>query len=292
LRKLEQMAFRRPVTEIIKQRSSNRTYADQPIEAEAAQKLKDALANPPTPPFGGPVRVALLEAFDAEKRGVKKLGTYGFIKGAKNYLVGVVDDGEHAMHDFGYVFEWAVLNATDLELATCWVGGTLKRGAFAKAVEASREQVIPAVSPIGYSPKKRRMFDSAIRFMAGSKKRKPFEQIFFDGDFSTGLTEEGAGQYATVLEMVRLGPSASNRQPWRIVKTAGADNFHLFMQRTKGYHKMTSVDLQKIDMGIAMCHFELSANEAGLKGRWQFEAPDNLELPERTHFTASWIAAG
>ncbi|MBW1807637.1 MAG: nitroreductase [Deltaproteobacteria bacterium] len=285
------MAFSRPVTEIIKLRSSQRTYTAQPIEAKAAQSLKDALDNPPTPPFGGSVRVALLEAFDAEKRGVKKLGTYGFIKGAKNYLVGVVDDGEHAMQNFGYVFEWAVLNATDLELATCWVGGTLKRGAFAKAVEASSKQIIPAVSPVGYSPKKRRVFDSAVCFMAGSKKRKPFEELFFDGDFSTALSEQSAGQYTTVLEMVRLGPSASNRQPWRIVKQAGVDNFHLFVQRTKGYHKMTSVDLQKIDMGIAMCHFELTAAESGLAGDWQFEPPGNYELPERTEFMASWIAA-
>jgi hypothetical protein len=29
------------------------------------------------------------------------------------------------------------------------------------------------------------------------------------------------------------------------------------------------IDLQKVDMGIAMCHFELLAKELGLKGNWQ-----------------------
>ena len=39
--------------------------------------------------------------------------------------------------DFGYVFEWLILRATDLGLATCWLGGTFKRGAFGQAVGAA-----------------------------------------------------------------------------------------------------------------------------------------------------------
>ena len=32
-------------------------------------------------------------------------------------------------------------------------------------------------------------------------------------------------------------------------------------------------DLQRVDMGIAMCHFELAARERGLAGRWVVEQP-------------------
>jgi hypothetical protein len=35
---------------------------------------------------------------------------------------------------------------------------------------------------------------------------------------------------------------------------------------TKSFRR---IDLQKVDMGIAMCHFELSAKELGLKANWQ-----------------------
>ena len=69
---------------------------------------------------------------------------------------------------------------------------------------------------------------------------------------------------------VRQGPSASNKQPWRILKSA--DRFHLYLQRTRGYRnvftRMAQVDdMQRIDMGIAMCHFELTARELGLSGK-------------------------
>ncbi len=67
--------------------------------------------------------------------------------------------------------------------------------------------------------------------------------------------------------MVRLAPSASNKQPWRIRISPGVFNFYL--KRTPGYKKGSSrVDLQRIDMGIAMSHFELACRELKLKGEW------------------------
>jgi hypothetical protein len=40
-------------------------------------------------------------------------------------------------------------------------------------------------------------------------------------------------------------------------------------------------------MGIALCHFELSANELGLKGKWEYRQP---EIPiEIWEYTATWI---
>jgi len=37
-------------------------------------------------------------------------------------------------------------------------------------------------------------------------------------------------------------------------------------------------DLQRVDMGIAMCHFELAVREAGIEGRWVTDQP----LPENS----------
>jgi nitroreductase len=286
------MAFQRPVTQIIPGRSSHRTYLEEPLDPDVAAKLREALENPPPPLFGSPVRIALLESFGEQKRGGEKLGTYGFIKGASHFLVGLVPEGDHTLEDFGYVFEWAVLTATDLGLATCWVGGTLKRGAFAKAVGARPEEIVPAISPVGLTPGKRRVFDTALRFFAGSKKRKPWESLFFEGRFGSVLDVGRAEVYRTVLEMVRLAPSASNRQPWRVVKEKKSHRYHLFLQRTAGYRKMTSVDIQRIDMGIALCHFALSAKEVGLSGSFSVREPDMGKLPERTSYVATWNPDG
>lgn len=72
--------------------------------------------------------------------------------------------------------------------------------------------------------------------------------------------------------MVRLAPSARNLQPWRVVKQG--NRFHFFMQRYKGYRELVVpfitgiADLQRVDMGIAMAHFDGSLKETGLSGRW------------------------
>jgi hypothetical protein len=41
-------------------------------------------------------------------------------------------------------------------------------------------------------------------------------------------------------------------------------------------------------MGIAMCHFELAANETGIKGRWKVENPDISSVPEDIEYVVSW----
>ena len=83
-------------------------------------------------------------------------------------------------------------------------------------------------------------------------ERKGTEQLFFDGDFSTPLTT-GDEKLRDALEMVRLAPSATNSQPWRILRAGNA--FHFYLAHTKGYTDKAGWDMQKIDMGIALCHF-------------------------------------
>jgi len=55
-----------------------------------------------------------------------------------------------------------------------------------------------------------------------------------------------------------------------------------------GYRKLRDVSLQEIDMGIAMCHFELTARELGLEGNWR----QNESAPEIKpwEYITSWQA--
>lgn len=48
-------------------------------------------------------------------------------------------------------------------------------------------------------------------------------------------------------------------------------------------------DLQRVDMGIAMCHFELTARELGLTGHWAVSEPDIKKPDGFTEYTASWV---
>jgi len=92
--------------------------------------------------------------------------------------------------------------------------------------------------------------------------------------------------------MVRRAPSASNKQPWRIVRDRDRGNFHFILERTKNYYRNWKIvgmeDLQRVDMGIAMHHFEAAAAELKLKGSWTVEAP-KFSLPsEESEYIATW----
>jgi len=89
---------------------------------------------------------------------------------------------------------------------------------------------------------------------------------------------------------VRIGPSASNKQPWQTVKEKGKDVFHFHISRTPGYaERYPEVSLQDVDMGIAMCHFEIASHEMKQMGSWQ-----NVQsaAPQRgLEYIVSWIGA-
>ena len=141
------------------------------MEPADVAALEAACAAPAASPFGTPVRLQLV--LGAAKDG-KKLGTYGFIKNAQAYLVGAVTRGEHDLEDYGYVFERLILEATALGLGTCWLGGTLDRGAFGQTVQLSDDEWLPAVTPVGPTTAKRGLVDGAVRMFAGSRKRLDF----------------------------------------------------------------------------------------------------------------------
>lgn len=124
--------------------------------------------------------------------------------------------------------------------------------------------------------------------MTRSRQRKPWHELFFAADGLTPLSPEETGAYKDALEAVRLGPSAANRQPWRIVLDKNG-KFHLFMEENRFLNRAQGkVRVQNLDMGIAMCHFSLVAQEKGLPGRWERKG---LEQEYRGWtYIASWQA--
>jgi nitroreductase len=239
------------------------------------------------------MRFELVAATEGDRTALRGLGTYGFIKGAPGFVVGTVENSTRDLEDFGFTAEAIVLAATDLGLGTCWLGGTFNRSAFATKIGLRDNEALPAVLAIGHAASRRGAVERLIRLGAGAKRRKPFAELFFDEAFGMPLSLPAAGPYGDPLEMVRLGPSASNRQPWRIVRTTGPDVFHLYCERSPGYDRGRKIgdraDLQRIDMGIAMCHFQLCAVEAGLSGAWHAPGPPDIAgVPQRTEYIASW----
>ena len=108
------------------------------------------------------------------------------------------------------------------------------------------------------------------------------------------LEEQDSGTYREAMEMVRIAPSASNMQPWRIIKEMDKDVFHFFIGKSKFYQRRPAyLNLQYIDMGISLCHFELTACELDLKGKWEVRDDNAHEnrgfgVASNTEYIITW----
>ncbi len=285
--------LRSSIDDLVKRRYSCRTYVDRPLEAADRQTLSEFLASLGPGPLGSRTRFSLVAATENDRESLKGLGTYGFVKGAAGFIVGAVEPGPRDMEDYGHGLQQAVLAATDLGLGTCWLGGSFTKSSFARKIGATRSETVPAVVALGYPAPGSRA--GRVRQRAGSERRLPPEQLFWDKNPGEALDLSRAAGYAAVLEAVRWAPSASNKQPWRLIRSG--ETWHLCLQRTKGYGKGTAVfsllrmaDLQRVDMGIAMCHFELACREQGLAGAWVLEQPAFDVMPAGLEYTVSWVA--
>ena len=181
------------------------------------------------------------------------------------------------------------MQATSMGLGTCILGGTFNRSGFAGKSGLTEDELLPVISPVGYPRNNRSVVDKIFRFVAASDKRKPFNELFYmDNDSS--VADRNFGRFTALLECVRLAPSASNKQPWRIMKCKDqTDILHFYLKRSPGYENIIKeIKLQNVDMGIAMCHFELSARELGLKGNWRISDPQIQK--GGMEYIVSWIA--
>lgn len=259
--------------EAIRARRSVRTFTGAPLTKEDNEELSGFISRL-NPPFGSKARIALIRTEDDGK--LIKLGTYGIIKGASDYMALIHCEGPMAEQGAGYMFEEAVLKCTQMGLGTCWLGGTVNRSDFIRQAGLKEGEQLLLVSPVGYPAEKRRLMERMMRSGAGSDSRKPFGELFFARDFSRPLNEEQAGIYLEPLEMVRLAPSASNSQPWRII-TEG-ESIHFYEKKGGRF--------SGFDLGIAMCHFESACREQGIKGRFE-----NIKRnPAEGHtYVISWI---
>jgi hypothetical protein len=275
--------YQHPVSELIQRRVSHRVYQPVPIPIPAQEKIRSYLDKLTRGPLGTPLRFMLEAATEDDRRNLRGLGTYGFIRGNTGFLIGCMPSSAANIEDFGFAMEQAVLLAADLGLGTCWLGGSFTRSSFAARIRAGRSDRIPAVLAIG-------VIDGVPP--VPHRSRLPWEQLFFRDNFQTPLAMDAARPYTDILEMVRQAPSASNKQPWRIVRRG--ECWHFYLQRTGGYRKnpvtflLQIEDIQRVDIGIAMSHFDLTAREEGLAGRWVFDDPQ-IDTPAKgLEYRVTW----
>ena len=207
------------------------------------------------------------------------------ITGTNTFIAGKMLRVPHAEEAFGFAFERVVLFAASLGLGTTWIGGTMDRPAFEHAMQLKDGEVMPCVSPLGFPAAKMSLRESMMRKGVKADSRMLFEDLFFDGDLVTPLSCEKAGELSDALEMIRLAPSAVNKQPWRVV--VSGDTVYFYEKKSRGFVSADGWDMQKIDMGIAMCHFVCAMEENGRAIVFSLEDP-GLTHANDMEFTAAF----
>ena len=206
-----------------------------------------------------------------------KLGTYGAIKGASDFIALIMcDDTPLAQEGAAYVFEQTILYCTSLGLGTCWLAGFFDRGNFRKQLSLQPGERLRSVSPVGYAADRPHRSISTLLNGAKPTTRKPFQETFFRDRFDEPLTEEAAGTYLRPLEMVRRAPSANNKQSWRVVMAD--DKLH--------FYKMPSMGYESLDAGITLCHFEQTCRELGIGG--EYKVLENIAQGKKAAYVISW----
>lgn len=273
-----------PIEESVKKRYSVRNYKEQEVELDK-RKAIESFVNSLDNPFGKKVNFHYLD--NMKMKNEEKLGTYGVIKGSMQYIGTTIKLEPMALEALGYELEAVILYLAHLGLGTCWLGGTFNRKGFAKAMNIEEDEIFPIITPYGYAATKKHMKEIVMRKMIKADQRKEWNHLFYINDFQSPLTKEKAGDLEVPLEMVRLGPSASNKQPWRILIKDNACHFYEYKQ--PGYSASFPYDIQRVDMGIAAAHFDFSVKEKGLKGYFDTECEPELELPDHMEYVFSWI---
>lgn len=265
-------------TQLIKMRKSVRSYDSKPLSDSVKEQLISFVNNSQNP-FNIPMEIKFLEA--------KQYGLVcPVVTGTELFVGGKIEKSTNSLLAFGYSFEEFLLYARSLDIGTVWLGGTMNRPAFEDAMDLKENEIMPCATAIGYISNKMSVRENMMRKTIKADQRLPFEELFFDGSFDTPLTKERAGSFLHPLDMVRLAPSAVNRQPWRVI--VSDNSAHFYLKRNKGIEQPGKPDMQMIDMGIALCHFALTAKEKGLNIQFVQEDP-NLTSNNDVEYIASYV---
>ena len=242
----------------IKVRNSRRTFQERKIKDITFDKLEKFISE-----LNQSLTASRAVLFRSGCNEILKgvVGSYGIISGANAYLAFIGNKNESNFQaQTGYLGEAVILEATHLELDSCWIGGFFKKEDLTNQLNLAEQEEILAIAPIGHADSKKSLKEKFIKLVSFGNKRKEVNELCLDG-----FKSSWPGWIRTGIKAARLAPSAMNRQPWRF---SAPDNMKVKIMSTKGEGKF-GVD-KKLDCGIAMLHFEVGALFSGAKGEWKY----------------------
>ncbi len=244
--------------ETILKRISTRNFSEEGLDKDKLEIVTKVINKENKGIFGNCFEFNLVDQKFMKKNKVKRIGTYGVITGNPSYIFATTDNSVKQIMDYGFVLENIVLDLTDSNIQSCWLGGTFSRKNLYKMFKLAQEDKIPAVIAIGNRGEKK----SFVQNLMGSNyhSRKPFGELFFNNEPFKKLSQEQAEAFYEPLEAMRMAPSSMNDQPWRAIKEKDVIHF---------YCEMNNESKSKyVDMGIGLSHFQRLCAKNNIHGRW------------------------
>ena len=249
------------IIEIIKRRKSCRTFNQILLNTSDKKVLEDFIGENIDLIGEEKIDLRIIEKKENNKR---MEINYGMIKGHNTYLLGTARSSPDSRVHYGYLAEKVVLKATEIGIATCWIG--YFDDTYFNEVSIGRGYEIPSIVILGYPKHKQTSLDKLARFASNASQRMNWERLFFNYKSRSPLNPNLIQEYSDSLEMVRLAPSSGNTQPWRIFFDDSIREFHFFKKPTS--RRYEEKGLHDIDLGIALSHFELTSLYNNLSGTW------------------------
>lgn len=172
--------------DLVRARKSVRQYSDQVVEDDKVDKILEAARLAPSWVNKQCWRYIVVR----NKETIAEIATKGtgiynsWLKKAPVVIVACAnpkDSGsrngiDYYLIDVGISMEHIMLQAADLGLGSCWIGGFDEKE-IKRILGIPENLKVVALTPIGYPANDPGMMSKVTKFFIGSAKRKPLEEI-------------------------------------------------------------------------------------------------------------------
>lgn len=289
---------------VMEKRRSVREYKDKAITMEELDQLLRILESPAKLESQQAVELVFIE--DGEmvcNRLSGVAGYHGVMIKAPHYFAVLTEDKGHFLSHAGYLVEWFVLNATKLNLGTCWIETMDKSDAAKSLLGMEDRRRLVALIAIGHPKAEHRVANAFQGKPSGSlspyteagysdknpefaeepvSARVSIEEIVYLKKWGQNATVEVLESYglAEAFYYMHLAPSWGNLQPWRFV--VDGQRILLAISKENPFNgKGSDEELAALEAGIAMLYFQVAMHDLGLPGGWNLDIdPGTFDVPE------------
>ena len=224
------------IIEAMEKRKSVRSYSKEAVEKTVIEHLRESLNKNGSSLVKGNVRYEVITGYSKEAK-------TGFLFGigrinAPAMIVGIYEEEEDLI-EIGFCLEREVLYLVNEGYGACFLG-TYDENALKAYCKLSENEHIGIVLVFGKPNTDSKFMNSAFRSIAGSTKRKSYEEIMLNAnDYNEN------DKIVDIVKHAIMAPSGNNVQPVR---------FKLYDSKAVFYLKERRY---LVDLGIFLAHFYL-----------------------------------